>query len=294
MLGFIGEKLNNKTKLILKNNKTSRVWNSTTVSSFVRGATDLAEANKYRGWYNRYSDEDLTDLLHSKFVYPEGTTFQRSEGTSVEVHCPLCHEDVYTKNEATSGKFKSTVQNLISGRRPCRCTSVYRYSGKDKKLQASTGVNKQGGVFKFMDITTESVHWTCIKGHSVKTPLSSIRVGKGCSRCKKYGFNPERPANFYIVRWYGYGESYIKYGVTNRSVLVRVKEQMKLSHLDYETLHTYYFKSGQCALDLENKVKEYFGRVGVCSRNWLPDGYTETITDSQENIEYLRKLCEKV
>lgn len=110
---------------------------------------------------------------------------------------------------------------------------------------------------------------------------------KGCSCQDKGAFNKCKPANFYIVRWYGYGESYLKFGITNREVIDRVKEQDKRSkHLDYEILYTFYNDSGQVVWDCEKYLIDTMN-TKICPKHWLPDGYTETVEDNVENLNYI-------
>ncbi|AUR94331.1 hypothetical protein NVP1193O_200 [Vibrio phage 1.193.O._10N.286.52.C6] len=131
------------------------------------------------------------------------------------------------------------------------------------------------------------VHCGKCKETYYKTLANLKRGQKGCSCAPFGGFDPSKPAHFYIVRWFGYGESYIKFGITNREVMDRISEQNNASaHLDYEILHTFYHESGQLVWDCERLIKSSM-QTAVCPKELLPDGYTETIHDTIDNLHTL-------
>lgn len=108
--------------------------------------------------------------------------------------------------------------------------------------------------------------------------------GKTICDCPTFsGFNKSKPANFYLVRWYDSEKSYLKFGITNREVTVRVSEQKSVSKLNYEIIYTIHHESGKTVLGCENTLKRSL-EIGVCPKELLPDGYTETVVDSPENI----------
>jgi len=295
-LGFLGEYKGKDTKLKLYNPASGNTWGSTKLISFLNGNKDPAIAVRERAKRTMMSDVELTDRLYSNFNYPEGTVFTRSETTEIiNVFCPICSQDKYSKNCEDSSKFSARLGDILSGKKCCRCSS-YSFSLEDKELQAREYVtNLQGHYYGWVEGKEgKSVEWICASNHKNKTTMSVFGNNGGCSTCAKGGFKPNSEASFYIVEWYGYGESYLKYGVTNQEVLQRIKQQARKAHLDYNILYTFYNDSGQAVLDVENKVKDLYGRDGVCPKQWLPDGFTETVHNTPENLATLLSLTDNL
>jgi hypothetical protein len=124
--------------------------------------------------------------------------------------------------------------------------------------------------------------------------LGNLKRGvKSCSCYSIQGFDKSKPANFYIVRWYGYCESWIKCGITNRNVIHRINEQNNNSkHLDYEILYSFYNEDGSVIQSIEREYKQTF-ETSVCPKEYLPDGYTETTYDTEETIQGILALVNK-
>lgn len=114
----------------------------------------------------------------------------------------------------------------------------------------------------------------------------------GCCCKVDGGFKVELPSYIYIVRWYGYCESYLKFGITNREIMDRISEQdTESKHLDYEILHTFYHESGQAVWDCEKLIKQSV-QTSVCPKELLPDGYTETTNDTPEVLQQMLNIIE--
>ncbi len=109
----------------------------------------------------------------------------------------------------------------------------------------------------------------------------------------KSGFKTSKPAHLYLVRWYDNNCSFLKFGITNRKVLYRIKDQLRLSYdLNYEILNVFHDNCGQRVLDCESEIKQSID-TGVCLKEILPDGYTETCHDTQQNIDIILQQVSK-
>lgn len=111
-------------------------------------------------------------------------------------------------------------------------------------------------------------------GDFEQNPSSHVR-GQGCGFCNPTGYRVNKRGIFYIVEWYGYCESFIKFGITNKTVEERIERQYKQGNLDYKILYCFYFKDGAIPLKIETQMLRDLD-CGVCPKQWLPDGYTET------------------
>lgn len=140
----------------------------------------------------------------------------------------------------------------------------------------------EGSYWQFTCGNCKTTHVRC---------LSNFKDGKdpcGCSG-NVSGFNKSKPAYLYIVLWYGYGESYLKFGITNQTVSTRVNQQARKSSLDYKILYIFHHESGQHIWDCEKLIKKSV-ITPICSKNLLPDGYTETTEDSPQNLNKLLNI----
>jgi hypothetical protein len=156
---FIGYKNNDvkvraKDKIILKCLKDGHVWDSTSVTCFIKnknGCPKCKIAIKANSW--RMSDEDFTNKLLSKGLFSDGWKFKRREETYNvsgrclwDVICPICSCDELVTSGKCSGIFKSTTSNLRKGRKPCRCPSP---AGFHREKSAVVYVLKIVGSFEF-------------------------------------------------------------------------------------------------------------------------------------------------
>lgn len=157
----------------------------------------------------------------------------------------------------------------------------------------STGVYNENSTFQRLD--GRSWRFTCGNCENAYVRcLSGFKSGKdpcGCSG-KGSGYNKTKPANLYLVRWYGYGNSYLKVGITNQDVTDRVTQQYRKARLDYEIIHTFYNESGQSVWDCEKLIKQSV-QTSVCPKELLPDGYTETTNDTPEVLQNMLDIIKE-
>jgi hypothetical protein len=132
---------------------------------------------------------------------------------------------------------------------------------------------KQKSLFRHLPCGTE---WLAVP--------HSIINGKGCPTCAKYGFNFDKNAYLYIIKY----EKFIKYGITNS--LDRRLYEHKMNG-DFEILKTINFKNGKDAAMYETKIKKRFGGNFV-GKNECKNGYTETLPLSVLND--LSKFLENI
>lgn len=109
---------------------------------------------------------------------------------------------------------------------------------------------------------------------------NNIKNGKGCPKCAKYGFNPDKSAWSYIFE----RDGYIKYGITNNL------EQRLGQHRRHGTIllhYSEYHDNGINAKEWESNIKRTLGGNFV-SKEHCPDGWTETLS-----IEHLESITRR-
>lgn len=94
-------------------------------------------------------------------------------------------------------------------------------------------------------VNTLHFHVQCECGHKWST-TPAILKNSGCKKCAPSGFDPEKPAIVYYVR---FGDLY-KIGITNRTV----RERFYAESLKPEIIEIWQFEKGADAYDFEQKV----------------------------------------
>ena len=135
---------------------------------------------------------------------------------------------------------------------------------------------------------SKKMKFMCKNNHMFTSSISSINSGKGCQECAEYGFKQSKPAIFYVIRVYDVYGTFLKFGITNREIQERVKTMMENSSRRYSVLISKRGDGNDC-LRIERDVKKNLKTKHV--EKWrFPDGYTETIEDNIENINYITKI----
>lgn len=299
--GFASAWDNGKTKIHLKCKSDGHEWSYSDINNFLGGKVcsecQRTDSNK--------PDQEMIYSFMASGKFLDGTTFTRntkirsSRGKLCywDVRCPRCSEDEYVENGLCNGVFTCFSGDLGKGVISYRCSKSYRWNSGQREYQINEIGKKEGILFKgwvsekgYTKVSS-LFKWECKNKHPCTSSVSSfINKGRRCKTCAASGFNPGNSAYLYIVRWRRNNIPYystIKTGITNREVLVRVGEQKLASNnMDYEMLHTFHFDKGQDALDIENKIKAAL-QCKSCPKELLPDGWTETVEDTPDNLQLI-------
>jgi len=103
--------------------------------------------------------------------------------------------------------------------------------------------------------------------------ISGLKAGGSCPSCAYFGFNPSKPAYFYVIQ----NEQWLKCGITNN-----LKERLAKHRRQGLTtaLHNLYFESAHDAIAVEIKWRAYIKTFPVSDRatkSDIRDGFTETV-----------------
>ena len=155
----------------------------------------------------------------------------------------------------------------------------------------------KNGKLKPSDVTimnARKIWWICEKNHVWKSAISSRSNGTGCPSCANYGFNISKKSVFYIRLLKLYNNTHaLKFGITNQNDKEREAQQKR--HLKGK-IKTIFSKEmiGKTALEIENRCKDIFGRKGFLSEDQMPDGFTETVKFSKENLNKIKSIVNEV
>lgn len=298
--GWFGDYLGNRTYLDLENPKTGNRWVTCRMDSFLNGVGDPIEGK------DKISEAiTLPDEYHINEFHRAGLSdkfeFWRSDKLDSNGYkpywyytCPLCSTDEYVQNDLCSGVFEANSTDLKSGSKSCRCSKHFRWNKEQREFKLKLLCNDEGGKFCNWENTYKNsksrFKWLCRKEHDCMSSVNDFLSGYRCSECASYGFNPSLPASLYVVLWYGDVGKYLKFGITNREVITRIKEQQReTSSLNYKILYKFHHNNGYIIEQLEKDIKRGFD-TGSCIKEWLPDGYTETIDYTEDNKNRLLEM----
>jgi hypothetical protein len=111
----------------------------------------------------------------------------------------------------------------------------------------------------------------CSKEHEWQAIPDNVCRGQGCPSCANHGFNPNKPASIYLIKF----DTHIKYGISN-NLNSRLKSHRKSGH--YELVLAIQC-DGHVALEWEKMIKNQFGGRFI-DKTVMPDGWTETLSES--------------
>lgn len=251
---------------------------------------DKKNANKLIKERFKSKRVERTEVLNHKF---KGVASIRLIGDTSDVvfSCLVCKQDVYTKNGLCNGELITELRQVERGYIPCRCNGRGFLTFDQKNLKVKLICDNEGiSLDKFWDDNGEVyMSYICQKGNLKITNYHNFITGKRCSCCAGYGFDGNKSGSFYLVKWSCKGFNYLKYGITNNEdILERVNiQQNKTDGGEYEVLNHWRFCKGSHAEDLEDLIDYYFRFDEGVNKNIMPDGFTETIPYSCENVRFI-------
>ena len=117
--------------------------------------------------------------------------------------------------------------------------------------------------------------YICDKGHQSKIILDSLRRGEGCQSCAEYGFNPNKPAILYYLRFQFESNFYYKIGITNR----KTSERFNREKISYKVIKETHYLLGKDAHTQEQDILKNFAKYRYKGHSFLTmRGDTELFT----------------
>lgn len=192
-------------------------------------------------------------------------------------------------------QWNPTIHNILNGQGCPKCSGVVKWD-KDSAKREIEAIGFTVLSFREWKGAKTDVDCLCEEGHAWSATIDHlVNTGSGCPSCAIYGFDPNRPASFYMYLWScgTTGRRTIKYGITNNKVDDRIKQQSKHTRLTPSKVCVIDFECGLDAMNLEKKFHAYRDSVGGpnSSKEEMGDGYTETIHEkyTEELIEMIER-----
>ena len=282
------EYINSKTKvkIICKEHGAFEVLPSNHLKA--RNCPTCAQITK--GDKRRFTKEDFISKaikVHGEFYSYNKVDYVNSQ-TNILITCPK------------HGDFTTSPNNHLRGKkcRECHFENLSLIFSDDTDSFINKAIQTHGKTYDYslVDYTNskEKVKIIC-KKHGVfeQNTVSHIK-GVGCPSCASYGFDRLKPSTFYIRKLYmDNGDIALKYGITNQKDENRVYQQSLGLMGKLETVFTAPCL-GVIALEIEGKCKSLFGRKGFLSEEQMPDGHTETVKYSDDNLNKIKSIVDEV
>lgn len=178
-------------------------------------------------------------------------------------------------------RTEKQIKPFMTKSRPNRCylcSPKMRTSEDSRKKEIIQLADSIGYSFIGFDSPYKDAHskvsLVCSHGHSWKVSIVAfLNQGHRCKMCSVTGFNPNKPAYFYVQCL---SDRFLKFGITNRTPEKRMAAQAGKSVYSHKLIYQKRFDKGIDAIALETMIKKTFV-CGVVDRIDMMDGYTETI-----------------
>lgn len=245
------------------------------------------------------SDDYAKDFMATgKFA--EGTTFTRTDRRDCQdkrynwvVHCPVCAVDEYAQAGLCDGNFMANWPGLSKGRQSCRCGPNPTFTDEQWLFRAKCAVAARGDGLSFVGMKKVTT-WTqarlslyCDDHGDFTTSLSSFLSGSGCPSCALSGFDPTKPAHFYVLKVDGPASSFTGYGISNVIDTRLTVHKRNLAKDGFSVVNEWTVPiEGKEAYHLESVVARNFPKHGQRTTGFVREAtYSEHFLDVIQTIE---------
>ena len=201
-------------------------------------------------------------------------------------------------------KWTPNINNIINNKQGCpECGNNRKKISTSDALERCKEVCDQEGYepIGFIDgyKNTRSYFWYKCPEHGLhRTRYDGfVNSGNKCPSCAETGYTPNKPGSFYVVKWSKDAHSFIKFGITNRKVKTRIRQQASKTKYNYEILFQQTWEDGKIADNIEEAIKNSKSfSINVIDKEYFNDGFTETVEINSINSlldcvhSYLRKI----
>lgn len=239
--------------------------------------------------------EFQANILVKRMCDQKGYQFLGWSGKYTNFDCTK----VKLHNPVTGNTWQTTsISHLLQGASDPQVSinSFVEFSKKDDNvyIEEFLSSGKYHNGTKFVRNKDRFTYWDVTCGNcklEYTSRSESVKLGhKGCDCSRGFGYKMDVQSEFYVVYWFGCGGTFLKFGKTNKTCHERVGRQHRDSKLDYRILHRLKV-TGQEVHNAELGCIRHFKDISsACPREWLPDGFTETIPYSEENLNKIMEI----
>ena len=237
--------------------------------------------------------EEMTEILESKQLrfksFHKQDAVNNRGKTYIEYYCPIClYEDIVTPTEIRM--FKGCP----------KCNNHYTKTKEELLEILSRECLNRGYNYDLETLipnfsnTKSKIKIICPHGHEYTPSIDNFLNKKSdCPCMKRTGFDPTKPAYFYLLRITGpENSSWLKFGITN-NIKIRTSAFRRSYKASLEILYLIHFDLGIYGANLEGVIKQ----IRCREEEGCPDagdGYTETLSLSKYDtvIETINSFIE--
>lgn len=158
------------------------------------------------------------------------------------------NDKVWTECLVHNEPWQHTVHNHINRKAGCPICAKNKPRTFDEFVKKSIKIHK--GKYRYImthDVrNNSSITIECPTHGLFNQSVSNHLAGKGCPACASYGFDPKKPAWFYMLQ----AENMFKVGITNK-VEQRMKQLKQSTPFDFALIQKTYFPTGGDAQKVE-------------------------------------------
>lgn len=253
----------------------------TTVRRFLH-KTSCYCSHKDEHWRTGQTKKHLEEVYKGQY---DNFKFNKITGLW-DFECSTCKYDEFVMAGLCSGVFSASSSRLSKTKIPvCRCATAPILT-PDQNLYRCVKTSGEGYEVTGYEEPYKGVYtligFVCPKGNKNIATVMSFLTGRRCTCCTDSGFNKSKDGSLYVVKWeHISGINFLKYGITNRDIEERIKEQYREASegFSYEILKVFR-GSGEDVSGIERKIREEVGGR-YASPYLFPDGWTETCSTNK-------------
>jgi hypothetical protein len=174
------------------------------------------------------------------------------------------HLDMTCKN---GHSISMTWDNWNAGKRCGKCNGKHKTTEEVSKAFALEGCT----LLSQYERNNKKLDFICPQGHRHSITWADWISGSRCAKCAGYGFNPNKPASLYYLKFIVDSTPYYKLGITNRTI----QERYARERLPYTILKENRYLFGSLAKQKESALLKKFSNYLYKGLPILKDGNTE-------------------
>jgi hypothetical protein len=137
----------------------------------------------------------------------------------------------------------------------------------------------------------ENVEIICpIHGIFKQIPYNHLQNKCGCPSCAKTGFDKNKPASCYYIKFETEFQTLYKIGITNLSVKKRLVGMGVPSNINITILQELCFENGKNALKLESKILKEFKTFKYLGEAIMDNGNSELFTKDVLGLDIFSEI----
>lgn len=256
---------------------------------------------------SRKPDEEMVAGFMATGGFLEGTKFWRSErktpqNKAVYWHytCPICSNDEYVVAGVCSGVFEGFSGHLKKGIKGCRCAKNHIPTQEQREYKVNRHINENALPDKFIGWEGEyknsytKIVLECSQHGEYKIDQNSYMLSNSrCAKCAEYGFNPDKPAYFYVLRGIKFQKSFTGFGITCdvKTRMMHHTTECEKKGYTMEAPKVFGPMPGEMARLLEKEVAKAFGVYPTDVKGFVKEA--TLLANYKPILEYLETRMEE-